>query len=176
MVFHRVYLMETAMSLLRVAIACASFLVPAAGAHACDTAGFKGLEGLRLLRPAPGAIVGDFGTMRHPVLQVPRFHSGLDLAAALDEPVTAAAKGRVVFARPFGEYGNLVRIDHGDGLATAYGHLNRIGVQVGECVGEGSVIGLAGSTGLASRIQVHFEVQVAGKHVDPAPFIGDPSR
>ena len=159
------------MSLRRVSIACVPFLVSVAGAHACDLAGFKGLEGLRLQPPVPGAVVAGFGMMKHPLLEVPRFHNGLDFAAAIGEPVKAVAKGQVVFAKPFGEWGNLVRIDHGDGLATAYGHLNKINVQVGECVGEGDVIGLAGSTGLAIRVQVHFEVQVLGKQVDPAPVM-----
>jgi murein DD-endopeptidase MepM/ murein hydrolase activator NlpD len=160
------------MSLRGVRIACVPLLVSAAGAHACDLAGFKGLEGLRLKPPVPGEVVARFGMMKHPLLEVPRFHNGLDFAAAIGEPVKAAAKGRVAFAKPFGEWGNVVRIDHGDGLATAYGHLNKVSVQVGDCVGEGGVIGQAGSTGLAIRVQVHFEVQVLGKQVDPAPVIG----
>ena len=74
-----------------------------------------------------------------------------------------------------GELGNLVRIDHGDGLATAYAHLGSISVRVGDCVGEGHVIGSAGSTGLTVGVQLHFEVHVAGRHVDPAAAIGEPA-
>jgi murein DD-endopeptidase MepM/ murein hydrolase activator NlpD len=157
-------------------IACISFLATAAGATACDMAGFKGLEGLRLGRPVPGAVLSGFGLRKHPLLRLERFHNGLDLAATTGDPVRAAAKGRVVFAALSGEHGNLVRIDHGDGLATAYAHLDSIGVHVGDCVGEGDAVGLAGSTGLTAEIMLHFEVLVAGRHVDPAPVVGAPAR
>jgi murein DD-endopeptidase MepM/ murein hydrolase activator NlpD len=147
-------------------------LVSAAAAEACGTAGFKGLDGLRLHRPAPGPVVSGFGMRKHPLLLISKFHYGLDFAVSPGEPVQAAAKGRVAYAEPKGEYGNMVTIDHGDGLATAYAHLSRIGVAAGDCVAEGAIIGFAGSTGLTPGPQLHFEVQVDGKHVDPAPVIG----
>jgi murein DD-endopeptidase MepM/ murein hydrolase activator NlpD len=112
---------------------------------------------------------------KHPLLQVRRFHNGLDFAASLGEPVKAAAKGKVAYAEPLGEFGNVVRIDHGDGLATVYAHLSGIAVRIGDCVSEGSVVGHAGSTGLSARTGVHFEAQVVGKPVDPAPAIGEPT-
>jgi murein DD-endopeptidase MepM/ murein hydrolase activator NlpD len=156
-----------------VGIACVLSLVSAATAEACETAGFKGLDGLRLHRPAPGAVISGFGMRQHPLLRIARFHPGLDFAVSHGEPVRAAANGRVTYAKTRGEDGNMVTIDHGDGLATAYAHLSRIGVQVGDCVAEGAVIGFAGATGLAARPQLHFEVQVEGKPVDPAPMIGN---
>ncbi len=162
------------MTLRRVSIGCVALLATAAGAYACEMAGFNGLEGLRLHRPVAGAVVSGFGMRKHPLLQVSRFHNGLDLAAATGDPVKAAAKGRVVLAGLSGALGNLVRIDHGNGLSTAYAHLHGINVQVGDCVGEGQVIGLAGSTGLTPGLRLHFEVEAAGRHVDPAPGIGEP--
>jgi murein DD-endopeptidase MepM/ murein hydrolase activator NlpD len=162
------------MTLRRVSMACVAFLATAAGASACEMAGFNGLEALRLHRPVAGAVVSGFGMRKHPLLQVSRFHNGLDLAARTGDPVKAAAKGRVVLAGPSDALGNLIRIDHGNGLSTAYAHLHGIDVRVGDCVGEGQVIGFAGSTGLAAEPMLHFEVESAGKHVDPAPAIGEP--
>jgi murein DD-endopeptidase MepM/ murein hydrolase activator NlpD len=161
------------MSLSRVGIVCVSFFaLTAANAGACEMAEFKGVDGFRLKRPVPGRVASGFGMRKHPLLQITRFHQGVDFAVDVGTPVLAAAKGRVSFADQKGEFGNMVVIDHRDGLATAYAHLNRIGVQAGDCVGEGDVIGFAGATGLAAVPQLHFEVRVEGRHVDPAPAIG----
>jgi murein DD-endopeptidase MepM/ murein hydrolase activator NlpD len=157
------------MTLRRAGMTCALALVMGTGANACETAGFKGLDGLRLHRPTPSAVVSGFGMRTHPLLQISRFHPGLDFAVSHGEPVQAAAKGRVAHAGPAGESGITIRIDHGDGLLTAYDHLSRIGAQVGDCVAEGAVIGFAGATGLSAGPQLHFEVRVEGKPVDPAP-------
>lgn len=164
------------MLLRRVCLAYVVFLTAAAAAGACEVAGFKNLDGLRLNRPVPGPMLAGFGMRLHPLLQISRFHYGLDFAASVGEPVQAAEKGRVSFAERKGEYGNFVMIDHGEGLTTAYAHLSRIEVREGECVERGAIIGLVGSTGLSAGPQVHFEVQVEGKHVDPRLMIGDMSR
>ena len=162
------------MPLRGVCIACVLFFASAAaGANACEMAEFKGLDSLRLHRPVPGALISGFGMRQHPILQIQRFHYGLDFAAPQGEPVQAAAKGRVSFADRKGEYGNFVMLDHGGGLTTAYAHLSRIEVREGNCIERGAIIGLTGSTGLSAGPQVHFEVLVAGKHVDPAPVIAD---
>jgi len=163
--------------LLRVScIVCVLLTAPVGAAAACDTVGFQGLDSLRLDRPAKGPIVTGFGMRPHPLLQVPRMHAGLDFAADAGEPVQAAAKGRIAVAAPKGEYGNYILIDHGDGLTTAYGHLSRFEVREGDCVGQGAAIGKAGSTGLSERVQLHFEVIVEGRHIDPAPVIDDAAR
>jgi murein DD-endopeptidase MepM/ murein hydrolase activator NlpD len=168
-------------SLRKVFLAFALSLTSAAAAAACETAGFKGLgkgadsglDGLRLNRPVPGLVIAGFGVQKHPLLRIERFHTGLDLAAAYGDRVGAAAPGRVALAEYWGEYGNLVKIDHGDGLLTAYGHLSRIEVKAGDCVAPGHVIGYAGSTGLAAGPHVHFEVLLEGKQVDPGPVVRD---
>jgi murein DD-endopeptidase MepM/ murein hydrolase activator NlpD len=156
-----------------ISIAGALCVVLAGPALGCEMADFKGLDGLRLHRPVPGDLISGFGMRPHPLLRLQRFHNGLDFAAPPGEPVQAAAKGRVSFADRKGEYGNFVMIDHGGGLTTAYAHLSRIEVSEGECVDKGVVIGLAGSTGLSAGPQVHFEAHVEGKHVDPAPAVGN---
>jgi murein DD-endopeptidase MepM/ murein hydrolase activator NlpD len=110
----------------------------------------------------------------HPLLRAPGFHYGLDFVGAIGDPVVAAAKGRVDLAGPKGEYGNYLRIDHGNGLATVYSQLNSFAsnLNVGDCVEPGAVIAFVGSTGLSAGPLLHFEVLIDGKHVDPAPLIG----
>src|SRR5262245_14091348 len=139
------------MSLRSVGVACILLFAPAAIADTCGTADFRGgPDGLRLSRPVAGAIIAAFGMRTHPLLQISKLHNGLDFAGPFGEPVFAAANGRVSLAEPQGEYGNLVRVDHGNGLVTAYGQLNGIAVKVGDCVEPGVVLGYLGSTGLSS--------------------------
>lgn len=116
----------------------------------------KGL--LRL--PLNGArLSSNFGTRRHPVLGQTRMHSGVDLAAPTGTPIYAAAAGRVSFAGWNGGYGNLVIINHGNGLSTRYGHMSRISVKQGQQVTQGQTIGAVGQTGLATGPHVHYEVR-----------------
>lgn len=100
-----------------------------------------------------------------------RMHDGIDLGAAYGTPIEAAAAGTVIYAGWLGGYGNLTVIDHGGGLATAYGHQSRIVVQVGESVAQGQVIGYVGSTGHSTGPHLHFEVRVNGQAVDPLGYL-----
>jgi len=100
-----------------------------------------------------------------------RMHEGLDLGAAYGSPIAAAAAGVVIYAGWEGGYGNLVVIDHGGGLATAYGHQSRIAVSVGESVAQGQIIGYVGSTGHSTGPHLHFEVRVDGQAVDPLGYL-----
>jgi murein DD-endopeptidase MepM/ murein hydrolase activator NlpD len=162
------------MPLRSVGVACVLLFAPPAIADTCGTADFKGdPDGLRLHRPASGSIISGFAMREHPLLRAPRFHYGLDFAGAFGDPVVAAAKGRVDLAGPRGEYGNYLKIDHGNGLATVYSQLSRFAVSlnVGDCVDQGAVIAFVGSTGLSAGPHLHFEVLIDGKHVDPAPLI-----
>jgi murein DD-endopeptidase MepM/ murein hydrolase activator NlpD len=79
--------------------------------------------------------------------------------------------GTVLLARRMSEFGNLVSIKHADGLETRYAHLSHIAVAEGDCVGNGTVIGLAGSTGLVDGVQLHFEVRRDDHPLDPLPFL-----
>jgi murein DD-endopeptidase MepM/ murein hydrolase activator NlpD len=100
-----------------------------------------------------------------------RMHEGLDLGAAYGTPIEAAAAGVVIYAGWEGGYGNLVVIDHGGGLATAYGHQSRIAVSVGQNVAQGEIIGYVGSTGHSTGPHLHFEVRVNGQAVDPLGYL-----
>ena len=96
-------------------------------------------------------------------------HEGIDLVAPAGTPVYAAADGVVVGAAPNGGYGNWIRIEHGGKLATVYGHLMAFapGIEPGESVVRGELIGFVGSTGRSTGAHLHFEVLDNGKAVNP---------
>jgi len=96
-------------------------------------------------------------------------HEGMDLVAPAGTPVYAAADGVVVGAAPNGRYGNWIRIEHGSKLATVYGHLMAFapGIEPGESVVRGELIGFVGSTGRSTGAHLHFEVLDNGKPVNP---------
>jgi murein DD-endopeptidase MepM/ murein hydrolase activator NlpD len=94
-------------------------------------------------------------------------HLGFDLSDVAHGPVFAANNGHVVWARDLGIYGNCIVLDHGYGVQSIYGHLSEIGVKVGDWVDKGQRMGVAGQTGLAGGIHVHFGMQVDGAQVNP---------
>jgi murein DD-endopeptidase MepM/ murein hydrolase activator NlpD len=94
-------------------------------------------------------------------------HLGYDLASVRESAVPAANSGVVVFAAPLTIYGNTVIVDHGLGLATLYGHLSRIDVNVGDSVEKGTELGRTGATGLAVGDHLHYEVLIHGIPVSP---------
>lgn len=100
-----------------------------------------------------------------------RMHQGIDVAAPTGRPITAAKSGKVIVAGSSGGYGNLVVIDHGGGLSTAYAHQSRIAVRVGQPVTQGGLIGFVGSTGFSTGPHLHFEVRVNGVARDPLPYL-----
>ena len=123
-------------------------------------------------RPVRGEdvrITSGFGVRRHPILQVPKMHTGVDWACAVGTPIMAAGGGVIEEVGRKGEYGNYIRIRHANGYKTAYGHMSRFasGVSDGVKVRQGQIIGYVGSTGLASGPHVHFEVLVNSSYVDP---------
>jgi len=105
----------------------------------------------------------------HPILKIVRPHQGLDYAAASGTPVSAAGDGTVLSAGRRGQYGNLVVIKHRNGYKTYYGHLSGIakGVRGGAQVGQGSVIGYVGATGLATGPHLHYEMRVNDRPINP---------
>ena len=100
-----------------------------------------------------------------------RMHEGIDVAGSSGTPIAAAAGGTVILAGPQGGYGNLVVVDHGGGLSTAYAHLSSISVGVGQAVGQGAVVGGMGTTGHSTGVHLHFEVRVNGAAVDPLGYL-----
>jgi murein DD-endopeptidase MepM/ murein hydrolase activator NlpD len=122
--------------------------------------------------PCPGVpITSGFGPRVHPIFHDVRIHTGIDFGASEGTPILAAADGTVVSAGLLGGYGNATVVDHGNSLATLYGHQSRLLVVAGERVKRGQVIGLVGHTGFATGPHLHFEVRVAGTPVDPMPFL-----
>jgi murein DD-endopeptidase MepM/ murein hydrolase activator NlpD len=115
--------------------------------------------------PVNGTVVSGFG------MRWGRLHEGIDITASTGTPIWAAAAGTVIHAGWLGGYGNLVVVDHGDGLATAYAHASSILVSVGQSVAQGETIALVGSTGDSSGPHLHFEVRVNGVAVDPLFYL-----
>ena len=96
-----------------------------------------------------------------------RFHSGIDIKAALGTPVGAARAGTVTWAGLADGYGNLVVVAHGSGVRTFYAHLARLDVRVGERVRTGEEVGIVGATGDATGPHLHFEVRIRGAAINP---------
>jgi murein DD-endopeptidase MepM/ murein hydrolase activator NlpD len=114
-----------------------------------------------------GHITSYFGYRYHPILHFTRFHAGLDIGASWGSPIVAAADGEVVAAGWAGGYGREVRIAHGGGVVSLYGHMSQIAAQPGTYVRAGQVIGYVGSSGLSTGPHVHFEVRQGGQPVNP---------
>ncbi|MDX6507306.1 MAG: hypothetical protein QOG06_1950 [Gaiellaceae bacterium] len=100
-----------------------------------------------------------------------RLHAGIDIGVGYGTPIHAAAAGRVVYAGWMDGYGNLVAIDHGRGISTAYGHQSRIAVSNGQLVSQGQTIGYVGCTGHCFGPHLHFEVRINGTPVDPLGYL-----
>ncbi|HZU63074.1 MAG TPA: M23 family metallopeptidase [Novosphingobium sp.] len=121
-----------------------------------------------LVLPVAGArITSSFGMRYHPILGYERMHSGTDLAAPWGSPVYAVADGYVEYAGWHGGHGNYLRLAHGGGVETGYGHLSRYAVASGMRVRAGQVIGYVGSTGLSTGAHLHYEVFQSGRAIDP---------
>jgi len=124
-------------------------------------------------KPVVGEVefTSGFGVRSDPFLGRPAMHTGLDFRASTGDPVRVTANGKVVSAGWSGGYGRMVEVDHGNGLATRYGHLSEINVKVGETVKIGQVIGAVGSTGRSTGPHLHYETRIDGEAVDPQKFL-----
>lgn len=116
-----------------------------------------------------------YGWRRNPVTGRYAMHEGVDFAAPRGTPILAAAGGVVLQAGPEAGYGNMVEIDHGDGLATRYAHASQVLVKPGDLVARGQLIARVGSSGQSTGSHLHFEVRLAGQPLDPKLFLGPPS-
>ena len=105
----------------------------------------------------------------HPILNLIRAHTGVDYAAPIGTPVHAAGSGHIRFMGEKGGYGNVVEIDHSQGIVTVYGHLSRFaqGLHVGSRVSQGELIAYVGMTGLATGPHLHYEYRVNGEFKNP---------
>jgi murein DD-endopeptidase MepM/ murein hydrolase activator NlpD len=114
--------------------------------------------------PVNGVVTSGFGW------RWGRMHEGIDIAAPAGTAIHAAASGTIIFAGWMGGYGNMVIIDHGGGLATAYAHMSSIWLSGGS-VARGASIGGVGTTGSSTGNHLHFEVRVNGQPVDPMGYL-----
>lgn len=122
--------------------------------------------GARLGWPLSGPLTSPFGT------RWGRLHAGIDIGVPIGTPIHASASGTVFFCGVMGGYGNVVLIDHGNGLVTLYGHQNNLACSNGQRVGSGQVIGYSGNTGHSTGPHLHFEVRRNGTAVDPMQYLG----
>jgi murein DD-endopeptidase MepM/ murein hydrolase activator NlpD len=124
-------------------------------------------------QPIPGELdlSSGFGVRIDPFFRRPAMHTGLDMRGDSGDPVRATAAGTVSHAGWQGGYGKLVEIDHGNGLATRYGHLSEIDVHPGQYIRLGQIIGRIGSTGRSTGPHLHYETRVDGDAVDPTKFL-----
>lgn len=125
--------------------------------------------------PLPGdyEISDPFGPRINPVTHKKGSHTGIDIAASTGTPIHAAGDGIVLLAgysAPWGAYGNLVLIDHGNGVISLYGHQSKVAVSQGDKVKAGQVIGYVGSTGWSTGPHLHFEIRVNDQPVNPLNY------
>jgi murein DD-endopeptidase MepM/ murein hydrolase activator NlpD len=147
---------ESAALAARIRSAQSSSVIPAP-TGAASAAGF--------VWPVHGILTSGFGW------RWGRMHEGIDLAVGNGTPVVAAAAGTVIVAGWMGGYGNLVVVDHGGGISTAYGHNTSVTVGVGQQVAQGQLIAYSGNTGNSTGPHVHFEVRINGGAVDPMGYL-----
>ena len=125
------------------------------------------VQSSRTFAPVNGRMTSGFGMRRHPILGYVRRHAGIDFGAAWGSPIFAVSDGIVSFAGRHGGHGNYVRLEHGGGLGSGYGHMSRIAVAPGTRVRAGQVIGYVGSSGLSTGPHLHFEVYRGGATINP---------
>ncbi|MDR6818805.1 murein DD-endopeptidase MepM/ murein hydrolase activator NlpD [Neorhizobium sp. 2083] len=122
--------------------------------------------------PAPGRpVTSRYGNRIDPFLGRLALHAGIDFQASTGDDVKSTGAGKVIAAGPTSGYGNMVEIDHGQGITTRYGHMSRILVKEGDEIAAGDVIGRAGSTGRSTGPHVHYEVRRDGNPIDPVHFL-----
>jgi murein DD-endopeptidase MepM/ murein hydrolase activator NlpD len=100
------------------------------------------------------------------------YHRGIDIGVGMGTPIAAAGSGTVFFSGEMSGYGNVVLIDHGNGMVTLYAHQSQLIATTGQYVSRGTTIGLVGSTGHSTGPHLHFEVRVGGNAVDPMGYLG----
>ncbi|WIE76108.1 M23 family metallopeptidase [Curtobacterium sp. MCSS17_007] len=130
-------------------------------------------SGTGWVRPGGGYVISPYGYRVHPITGRVTKHDGLDLTSGCSTAIVAASAGTVEYVGWYGGYGNYVRINHGGGVATAYGHIVNGGFRVspGQRVSAGQLIALVGSTGNSTGCHLHYEVHINGATTDPAPFM-----
>lgn len=123
------------------------------------------------ITPTRGIFTSYFGNRKDPLTGRPAFHNGVDISAPAGKEVRAAADGIVVAAGRNSNLGRSVRISHGYGVTTIYGHLKALEVEPGQRVSRGDLIGTVGNSGRTTGYHLHYEVRVDGKPRNPIEYI-----
>ncbi|HEX8920944.1 MAG TPA: peptidoglycan DD-metalloendopeptidase family protein [Pyrinomonadaceae bacterium] len=122
--------------------------------------------------PVKGTLESGYGGRRNPFGGSSyEYHEGQDIEAEMGTPVIAAASGTVTIACSQNGYGNVVYIDHGNGLSTRYGHLSHIDATLGQRIARGEVLGRVGSTGRSTGPHLHYEVRINNSPVNPRLYL-----
>ena len=117
-------------------------------------------------------VTSEFGNRVDPITGKHKGHGGMDLAVPTGTPIRAALGGTVTVSKyNTGGYGYYVMIDHGNGLATLYGHCSKLLAKVGQTVEAGDIIALSGSTGRSTGPHLHFEARVNGERTNPRAYL-----
>ena len=119
-----------------------------------------------------GKINNEFGFRRSPFGgRTYEFHAGMDIDGERGDQVIAPAGGVVTEAGWKGGYGNMVEIDHGNGLKTRYGHLSKIEVEIGQTLSRGQLLAFVGSTGRSTGPHLHYELRLNDRPINPRRFL-----
>ncbi|BBD00927.1 MULTISPECIES: M23 family metallopeptidase [Sphingobium] len=116
-------------------------------------------------------LTSSYGYRRDPFNGHAAFHAGLDFPGRYGQPINAAADGKVSYVGQRQGYGNVVEVEHGNGIMTRYAHLSGFASRVGQKIARGDTIGRMGSTGRSTGTHLHFEVRLNGQAVNPRPFL-----
>lgn len=129
------------------------------------------MQTLPLGRPVKGSVSSWFGKRKDPLNHRNAFHEGIDFRGRTGDKVVATADGKVIYAGKNGGYGNFIKISHGGGYTTSFGHLSKINVHSGEHITRGQVIGRVGNSGRSTGSHLHYEVNLKGRPIDPSKFM-----
>jgi len=123
--------------------------------------------------PTPGykVITSPYGMRYHPILGIRKMHTGVDIGAPMGATIVAADGGKIIHAGWMGGYGQVLVVDHGNGMSTLYAHLSSFIAGNGASVTKGQPIGRVGTTGWSTGPHLHFEVRENGSPVDPMSYI-----
>jgi murein DD-endopeptidase MepM/ murein hydrolase activator NlpD len=123
------------------------------------------------IRPTEGWLSSGFGYRKSPFTDLREFHKGLDIAGRKGTSIVATADGIVTFVGNNGFLGKMIKIDHGHGMVTRYGHIQKALKKRGEAVKRGETIALMGSTGRSTGPHIHYEVHLNGIPANPKKYI-----
>jgi len=121
--------------------------------------------------PVKGNITSHYGNRADPFNGEAELHLGLDISALFGTQVHAPADGKIIYAQRKAAYGNLIILDHGNGLTTRLGHLSRFNVKVGQKVRKNDIVGYVGTSGRSTAPHLHYEVRLNDRPINPRNYL-----